>query len=92
MVWVFFVAVAVLVIAGFLALLTGRVPFETMSPPTHTTPPVDLPESARSDDVVALRFDTALRGYRMDQVDEALGVLSARIAALEAELDEHRAR
>ena len=34
-----------------------------------------------------LRFDTALRGYRMDQVDAVLDRLQERIAALEAEHD-----
>ena len=92
MVWVFFVAVAVLVMAGFLALLAGRIPYERMSEPTHTTPAIDLPESAGSDDIAVLRFDTALRGYRMDQVDEALGILHKRVAALEAELDQQRRR
>lgn len=88
MVWVFFVGVAVLVIAAFLGLLARRIPFDAMSPPAHTTPALDLPEAAGPDDVVALRFDTALRGYRMDQVDEALHVLHARIAALEDALTE----
>lgn len=83
MFWVLVVAVAVLIIAAFLAMLAGRLPYETMSPPVHSTPPVELPEQAGPDDVAGLRFDTALRGYRMDQVDAALKALQQRIAALE---------
>ena len=39
---------------------------------------------ARADDVDAVRFDTALRGYRMDQVDDVLDRLQQRIAELES--------
>lgn len=90
MVWVLVVTVAVLVIAVFLGLLAGTVPFDRMSEPTHTTPAIDLPAEAGPADVDALRFDTALRGYRMDQVDEALAVLRQRIADLEAGADAAR--
>lgn len=83
MFWVLVVAMAVLVIAAFLAMLAGRLPYEAMSPPVHSTPPIELPEQVGPDDVAALRFDTALRGYRMDQVDAALNALQKRIAALE---------
>lgn len=41
------------------------------------------PVSAK--DLVELHFDQALRGYRMDQVDEVIDALSARIRALESE-------
>lgn len=37
-----------------------------------------------TDDVGGLRFDVALRGYRMDQVDEVIDALGARLLALEA--------
>lgn len=90
MVWVLIVAVAVLLIAGFLALLSGLVPFERLSEPTHTTPALSLSETAAPDDVVDLRFDTAFRGYRMDQVDDALEILEQRLRALEADLDRCR--
>ncbi|MCW4602456.1 DivIVA domain-containing protein [Janibacter hoylei] len=43
-----------------------------------------LPEGAwAADDIDLVRFDTALRGYRMDQVDEVLDRLQQRIAELE---------
>ena len=85
MVWVLIVAVAVVVIALFLGLLAGKLPLDRMSEPTHTSPGLRLPGSPGPADIDALRFDTALRGYRMDQVDAALGLLQRRIAALEAE-------
>ena len=37
----------------------------------HTTPDPGLPERPQAADVDAVRFDTALRGYRMDDVDAA---------------------
>jgi DivIVA domain-containing protein len=36
-------------------------------------------------DLAELHFDQALRGYRMDQVDEVIDALSARIRKLESE-------
>lgn len=86
MIWVLIVVVAVLLIAAFLALLAGRLPYDGLSEPVHTTPPIELPEAADPDDVAALHFDTALRGYRMDQVDAALNTLQKRIAALEEQV------
>jgi DivIVA domain-containing protein len=40
----------------------------------------------RADDVAALHFDQALRGYRMDQVDQTVDALAARLLELESEL------
>jgi DivIVA domain-containing protein len=85
-IWVLIVVVAILLIAVFLALLAGRLPYDGMSEPVHSTPQIDLPAAADPDDVAALHFDTALRGYRMDQVDAALNTLQKRIAALEEQV------
>lgn len=85
MIWVLIVVVAVLLIAAFLAMLAGRLPYDGLSDPVHSTPPIDLPAEAAPDDIAALYFDTALRGYRMDQVDAALDLLQKRLAALEQE-------
>jgi DivIVA domain-containing protein len=85
-IWVLVVAVAVLLVAAFLAMLAGRLPYDGMSRPVHSTAPIELPADIGPDDVAALRFDTALRGYRMDQVDQALGMLQKRIAHLEDQL------
>lgn len=86
MIWVFIVVVAVLVIAAFLALLAGRLPYEPMSEPAHSTPTLELPDDAGPAEIAAVRFDTALRGYRMDQVDDALKVLQKRVTVLEAQV------
>ncbi len=86
MVWVFFISVAVLVVAVTAALVIGRLTADPMAEPTTTTPHHGLPaDGARAVDVDDVRFDTALRGYRMDQVDEVLDALAARIRELEAE-------
>lgn len=88
MVWVLFVVVAVVVIAATLGLLAGRIPFDRLSEPAHSTPALHLPDDASPEDVHNVRFDTALRGYRMDQVDEALAILQARIERLEQQITE----
>lgn len=56
-------------------------------------PPVFLPEHPNPEDVDAVRFALAFRGYRMDQVDEVMarlrdriGVQAALIEVLTAEL------
>ena len=38
-----------------------------------------------SENLAQLHFDQALRGYRMDQVDEVIDALSARVRELESE-------
>ena len=83
MVWVFFVAVAVLVVVATAALALGRVEVDPVPPPATTTPEVGLVSGFRAQDIHDIRFDTALRGYRMDQVDDVLDVLYARLAELE---------
>jgi DivIVA domain-containing protein len=40
----------------------------------------------RADDVASLSFDQAFRGYRMDQVDQTVDALAARLLELESEL------
>lgn len=96
MVWALFGAVAVGLIAVFAALVSGRWRYDPMAPPVHTAPdpglaapstladlPLAQPLAPRIADV---RFDTALRGYRMDQVDQVLTTLGERLAAVEEEL------
>ncbi|MDQ5841394.1 MAG: DivIVA domain-containing protein, partial [Chloroflexota bacterium] len=39
-----------------------------------------------TNDVATLHFDQALRGYRMDQVDEVIDALGARLRELESEV------
>lgn len=74
----------------------GPVPEGLEEPPTGL-PPVFLPEHPNPEDVDAVRFALAFRGYRMDQVDEVLarlrdriGVQSALIHALTEQLKSAR--
>lgn len=85
MIWIFFILVALLLVVGFAAVLTGRLTPDPMADPGHTTPHHGLPPGPlRASDVDRVRFDTALRGYRMDQVDDVVDRLQQRIAELES--------
>lgn len=46
----------------------------------------DPARSLSAEEIGQLRFDQALRGYRMNQVDEVLDALRARLSELETEL------
>jgi DivIVA domain-containing protein len=79
-------------IFGVLALLSGDDPGLVPAEPDHALP---LPAARPlvEGDFTQLRFDTALRGYRMAQVDQALrraaydvGYKDEMIAVLEAEI------
>jgi DivIVA domain-containing protein len=83
-IWVVLTVVAVLVVGGFAALATGRLGYDPMADATTSESAPYLSEEFGSADVSAVRFDTALRGYRMDQVDAVLARLQARIAELES--------
>lgn len=85
MIWVLFIVIAVVVVGGFLAFVTGRAGYDPMAPATGSQSEPELREGFAAADVAAVRFDTALRGYRMDQVDAVLDRLQARIAELEAQ-------
>ena len=85
MIWIFFILLAVLLVGGLAAVLTGRATPDPMADPVTSTPHHGLPDGGlRASDVDAVRFDTALRGYRMDQVDDVLERLRQRIADLES--------
>jgi DivIVA domain-containing protein len=89
-IWVFFIAVAVLVVGAFAALVVGRVGYDPLAEATTTQADPILSEDFGAGEILAVRFDTALRGYRMDQVDAVLDRLQARIAELEAGSDHLR--
>ncbi|WP_258067136.1 DivIVA domain-containing protein [Arthrobacter sp. GMC3] len=57
-----------------------------LSEPVSGLPPVLLPERPAPADVDKLRFSLGLRGYRMDQVDEALDRLRDELAAKDARI------
>ncbi len=79
--------VAVAVVIGTLAVATGRWPVDPLAEATHTTPDHGLPEHPGSGDVDDVRFDTAARGYRMEDVDARLDVLRVELAARERRLE-----
>ena len=62
-------------IGGFLADATTSRSFSGLPPGRLST-----------QDVEELHFDQALRGYRMDEVDEVLDALCARVSELESEV------
>jgi len=62
-------------IGGFLADATSSQSFSGVPPGPLST-----------QDIEELRFDQALRGYRMNQVDEVLDALCERVTELESEV------
>lgn len=85
MVWVFLIGVAILLVVGLGSLVVGRASVDPVPSPVSTTPSTGLGADVHAADIHDIRFDTALRGYRMDQVDDVLDTLHARIAELEAQ-------
>lgn len=86
MIWVLLILVAVLVVVATAAVVAGRFTPDPMADPVTSAPHHGLPVgTVRADDVDEVTFDTALRGYRMDQVDDVIDRLRERIAELETE-------
>ena len=83
-----FLAVVVVGAAAFLATgaLRGGRSAVGLDETVPNLPPVLLPENASPSDVDAVRFALALRGYRMDQVDQVLDDLREQLAAKDAEI------
>lgn len=75
--------VAVALVAVVLGVASGRVPADPLADPASSTPDHGLPERPQAADVDAVRFDTALRGYRMVDVDERLEELREDLAERE---------
>ena len=81
---VFLLLIVVLLIGLTAAAVMGRIG-GFMAEPTSTHAFSGVPTGSLSaDDVEGLHFDQALRGYRMDQVDEAIDALAERLRQLEA--------
>ncbi|SCL26692.1 DivIVA domain-containing protein [Micromonospora nigra] len=86
------------VVFGVTVLVSGRDPGLAPAEPDDRAVPLPGDRPLRESDVGEVRFDTALRGYRMAQVDQAMrraaydigykteliGVLEAEVAALRA--------
>ena len=90
---VFFLLIVVLLIGLTAAAVMGRVGGFMAEPTSSQSFPGvsgvlgvlgDPAESPSAGDVAQLHFDQALRGYRMDQVDEVVDALIARVRELEA--------
>ncbi|WP_435202874.1 DivIVA domain-containing protein [Janibacter sp. GS2] len=85
MIWIVLLLVALVVVVGFAAVITGRLTPDPMADPVSSTPDHGLPPGDfRAEAIDGVRFDTALRGYRMDQVDEVIDRLRVHIAELES--------
>ncbi|SCE77268.1 DivIVA domain-containing protein [Micromonospora mirobrigensis] len=81
------------VVFGVTVLVSGRDPGLAPAEPDGRAVPLPAARPLRESDVGAVRFDTAARGYRMAQVDQALrrvaydiGYKSELIDVLEAEV------
>ena len=81
----FFVLLAVAVAGVAVAVAVGRIS-GGMAEPTSTVPVRALPDGdVEPADVDQLRFEVALRGYRMQQVDAALDRLRTELARYQEE-------
>ena len=89
---VILVLVAVALVVAVLGVATGRLPADPLSDAVRSTPDPGLPERPEADDVDAVRFDTALRGYRMEDVDDRLEGLRDELAERERTLAQLRAQ
>lgn len=83
MIWALFGVVAIGLVGVVAALATSRWRYDPMSEPVSSVADPGLPDVVHPGDVDNLRFDTALRGYRIDQVDEVLDRLRDRIGEQE---------
>jgi DivIVA domain-containing protein len=88
---VFFVLIVVLLIGLTAAAVMGRIGGFLADPTSSQAFSGLAAGSLSSDDIGTLHFDLGLRGYRMDQVDEVIDALGARLRELEAEVASLRA-
>ena len=82
----FFVLIVVLLIGLTTAAVMGKIG-GFLADPTSSQSFSGVPDGGLSADALAhLHFDQALRGYRMNQVDEVIDALGKRVRELEAEI------
>jgi len=85
----FLVLIVILLIGLTTAAVMGKIG-GFMADPTSTQSFSGVPAGTLSTDEIAqLHFDQALRGYRMDQVDQVIDALTARVRELESESEAH---
>ena len=88
------VVVTVLGLLGVLGVLLVTALVATRDEPLLADAPPDRPDlqlpdgPVTADDVEAVRFSTAVRGYRMDEVDAVLARLAAELADRDRRLAE----
>lgn len=86
-----FTVLAIGLLGVVVAVALGRIG-GGLAEPTSSLPSTGLPErELRPDDLGAVRFAPALRGYRMDQVDQVIDRLADELALREAEIERLRA-
>ena len=81
LVWVITALTAAAAMFAVAAVMSGRVDLMADMPADAVPPGLPQDRPVRARDVEAVRFDRALRGYRMDQVDAVLDRLAAELAA-----------
>jgi DivIVA domain-containing protein len=85
--------IVVLAVIGAVGAVAAGAVRGGLSEPESSIPDAGLPEGTlRPGDVAGLRFSLAFRGYRMDQVDDALDRLSAELTERDAEIARLRAQ
>ncbi|HWH29655.1 MAG TPA: DivIVA domain-containing protein [Mycobacteriales bacterium] len=86
--------VTVLALLGVVTALFAAAVVATRSDPALAPAPPDRPDLVLPDrplepaDVVAVRFSTAVRGYRMDEVDRVLERLAEELAERDRQIAE----
>lgn len=81
MILLFEVLAVLAVVFGVAAYVTGRAEGLSDEPQDLATVGIPRDRAMTPEDVTGLRFALALRGYRMDEVDDALDRLAAEISA-----------
>lgn len=82
----FLVLIVIVLIGLTVAAVMGKIS-GFMADPTSSQSFGGVPTEPLSTDYLAqLHFDQALRGYRMNQVDEVIDALTARLKELESEV------
>lgn len=83
---VFLLLIVVLLIGLTAAAVMGRIGGFMAEPTSSHAFSGVPPGSLSADDIEQVHFDQGLRGYRMDQVDDVIDAMSARLRELETEV------